>query len=490
MKIIYQQIISFVTLLVVTLVITSLSFIQSTKRMVYNNTWMQLESYANVLQENGWEREGNMLIPNQNYILEIQKVLSSQDVTFIIYNSENLPIFPTNFGSIPSISGKNWNRLLNGETIYLTKTPSGSIPKNRQHIEQTAVYKPFFYNNGKLICVIVATSSVQGVQKNIQKIESNLLLAIILSSLVAIVIIYLLSSFQSRRINRMRKATREISEGNYDVSIPVSKTQDELNSLSEDFNHMSKNLREANLEIERQEERRRQFMADAAHEMRTPLTTINGLLEGLAYDAIPEDEKGKSIDLMRKETARLIKLVNENLDYERIRSNQISLNKTKFDSTQALKNIAFQLEKKAASAGNTIKYLPATASTSEIIPVYADYDRFVEIVINIANNSIQFTSNGTITLSNQRGVNETKIMITDNGIGMTDEQMKNIWERYYKADPSRKNTKFGESGLGLSIVQQLVKLHHGKITVKSKLEQGTTFTIAFPDQDQGENKND
>ena len=65
---------------------------------------------------------------------------------------------------------------------------------------------------------------------------------------------------------------------------------------------------------------------------------------------------------------------------------------------------------------------------------------------------------------------------------MTDEQMKNIWDRYYKADPSRKNTKYGESGLGLSIVQQLVKLHHGQIKVKSKINQGTTFILIFPDQ--------
>ncbi|BDR56456.1 sensor histidine kinase [Xylocopilactobacillus apis] len=486
MKVIYQQIISFVTLLIITLVIISVSFIQSTKRLVYSNTWNQLEGYADVLQKNGWDRIGNFFRPNQNYILEAQDILSSQDVNFIIYNSENLPIFPSNVGAIPSISGDKWNQLLNGKTIRDPKAPKKAIPKDRQHIEQTAIYKPYFYRN-KLFCVIVVTSSVQGVQKNIQNIESNLLLAIIISSAVAIVIIYLLSSFQSRRINRMRKATREISEGNYDVIIPVSKkTKDELNSLSQDFNNMTQNLKEANIEIERQEERRRQFMADAAHEMRTPLTTINGLLEGLAYDAIPEEEKGKSIDLMRKETTRLIKLVNENLDYERIRANQITLNKTSFDSTEALKNVAFQLEKKAAEAGDTIKY--ESAGSEEKIPVYADYDRFVEIVINIANNSIQFTKDGTITLKNERGYKETKIMISDTGIGMTEEQVKNIWDRYYKADPSRKNTKYGESGLGLSIVQQLVKLHGGEIKVESEVDKGTTFTLVFPDGE--EEKND
>lgn len=478
MKIIYQQIISFVVLLTVTLVITTVSFIQSTKRLVYSNTWTQLESYADVLQENGWDKVGNMWAPNRSYILAMQNLLSSQDVNFIIYNSENLPIFPTDVGAVPSIPNNKWSQLLSGETVRVSKTPKKTIPTERQHIDQTAVYKPYFSNN-KLFCVILVTSSVRGVQKNIENIESNLLLAIVISSAVAIVIIYFLSSLQSRRINRMRRATREISEGNYDIKIPVANTKDELNALSHDFNNMAKNLKEANIEIERQEERRRQFMADAAHEMRTPLTTINGLLEGLAFDAIPEEEKGKSIDLMRQETTRLIKLVNENLDYERIRTNQITLNKTTFDSTDALKNIAFQLEKKASDSGDTIKYISHNHKGK--IPIYADYDRFVEVVINIANNAIQFTENGEITLQNKRGFKETKIIISDTGIGMTDDQIRNIWDRYYKADPSRKNTKYGESGLGLSIVQQLVKLHNGTIEVQSEIDKGTTFTLIFPD---------
>ncbi len=80
-------------------------------------------------------------------------------------------------------------------------------------------------------------------------------------------------------------------------------------------------------------------MADAAHEMRTPLTTINGLLEGLAYDAIPEESKSESIDLMRNETKRLIRLVNENLDYEKIRNNQIILNKQQFNAIDTLNRL-------------------------------------------------------------------------------------------------------------------------------------------------------
>jgi len=182
---------------------------------------------------------------------------------------------------------------------------------------------------------------------------------------------------------------------------------------------------------------------------------------------------------MRSETSRLIRLVNENLDYEKIRSNQISLNLHEFNAVDALHNIVEQLKQKADDSGDMLEL-----QAPKEIPVYADYDRFVQIMFNITQNAIQFTHDGTITISAQRGYEETIVKVADTGMGMSDEQLQNIWERYYKADPSRKNTKYGESGLGLSIVHQLVQLHHGKISVTSKENVGTTFTVIFPDQHQ------
>lgn len=135
-----------------------------------------------------------------------------------------------------------------------------------------------------------------------------------------------------------------------------------------------------------------------------------------------------------------------------------------------------QLETKAEAAGNVL-----VLQAEDDVEVYADYDRFVQIMVNIIQNAIQFTENGTITISLEKGYLETIIRIKDTGIGMTEQQMKSIWDRYYKVDPSRKNTKYGESGLGLPIVQQLVRLHKGKLEVESELGTGTTFTVKLPD---------
>jgi signal transduction histidine kinase len=274
----------------------------------------------------------------------------------------------------------------------------------------------------------------------------------------------------------MRKATKQIADGNFDVHLDV-KNNDELDDLAEDFNQMAVALKDSHIEIDRQEERRRNFMADVAHEMRTPLTTINGLLEGLAFNAIPENQKDRCISLMQNETRRLIRLVNENLDYEKILTNQITIAIQKLNGTEILENVIEQLDKKAQEKNDQL-----ILETIEPVDVYADYDRFVQVMVNVITNAIQFTEDGEIRIGITRGYMETIVTISDTGIGMSEEQVKNIWDRYYKADPSRKNTKYGESGLGLSIVDQLVKLHGGTIKVESKLDEGTTFTITFPDQ--------
>ncbi|MDB1656971.1 sensor histidine kinase, partial [Enterococcus durans] len=283
------------------------------------------------------------------------------------------------------------------------------------------------------------------------------------------------AAFQVKRINRLRNATKEVTNGNFDVQLPVH-DKDEFDELADDFNKMTNSLKESQAEIEEQENRRRQFMADASHEMRTPLTTINGLLEGLEYNAIPENQRDNAIKLMKNETERLIRLVNENLDYEKIRTNQISMVIKKFNGTETLENIVAQLEAKAEAAGDAL-----VLNAEPDIEIYADYDRFVQIMVNIIQNAIQFTENGTITISLEKGYLETIIKIQDTGIGMSEQQMKSIWDRYYKVDPSRKNTKYGESGLGLPIVQQLVRLHKGKLEVESELGKGTTFTVKLPD---------
>jgi signal transduction histidine kinase len=142
---------------------------------------------------------------------------------------------------------------------------------------------------------------------------------------------------------------------------------------------------------------------------------------------------------------------------------------------EAFEIVKEQLEIQAEEKGNRI-YIEA----DEEITVYADYDRLIQILTNIVKNSIQFTENGRIFLRGNEGPNETIIEIEDTGIGIDPQEIESIWLRFYKADLSRTNHSFGEFGIGLSIVKQLVQLHDGKITVSSENGKGTKFTIRVP----------
>ncbi|HJF20238.1 MAG TPA: HAMP domain-containing histidine kinase [Enterococcus columbae] len=476
MKYLYQQLIAFWVVIAVTFILTGFAFTQMTRHTIEQNNYQQLYGYAKAVERisksftNVFAEDQDQYHIVQNALNLSEAVLNQQSVTFVFINSQGEILYPSQEASVKlPITKKQWTELTKGQMQQVTLDTDIFGQKN---ITAYAMV-PFLLNNE--FGVLIVSQPAKNVEDTVGEFTSNLMKGFVISGIFAFIISYFYASFQVRRINRMKKATKEVANGNFDISLPVH-DRDEFDELAADFNKMAVSLKASHEEIERQEERRKQFMADASHEMRTPLTTINGLLEGLQYHAIPENQKEKAIHLMKNETERLIRLVSENLDYEKIRTNQISMVIKKFNATEALNNILIQLETKAEQFNDQL-----VLTTQEKIDVYADYDRFVQIMVNIIQNAIQFTENGTISVSLEKGNLETIIRITDTGIGMTEEQQKNIWDRYYKVDPSRKNKKFGESGLGLPIVQQLVRLHKGKISVDSTLGKGTTFTIIFPD---------
>lgn len=222
-----------------------------------------------------------------------------------------------------------------------------------------------------------------------------------------------------------------------------------------------------------QREEEAAMLSNASHEMRTPLTTIAGIAEGLQYGVISPDEQQHSYDLIKEEADRLTRLIKSTLSYERLRQQQLENQPENFNVVQLVRRQIDQLLKQAEAVGNEIQDL-----TKQDIFVYADPDQVAQILTNILANAIQFTTNGIITVSAETDNNQARVIITDTGIGMTEDQLSKMWQRYYKVDPSR--AKRGESGLGMAIVQQLVSANHGEIKVSSKLGIGTTFEIVLP----------
>jgi signal transduction histidine kinase len=465
-KYIFQQFISHISIIVVAFLILSLLFAHYVSNLVYENKADELISYGKAISD---DIDRNP-IASEQIINQYSNVLRSRNISFSLFDQKGNLYAVGKKGPAIELKPSEWEKITEGKTIIVQ-----SDYKRFNQDGVTFVVLPFM-DRGAFFGGILLTSPISGLSNMIREVNQFLIYTILIALAVSFLLSWLLSKIHVNRIKRLREATSLVSAGDYHVHVPSSNF-DEIGELANDFNHMVKKLNYSMEEIESLESRRRQFMADVSHEMRTPLTTISGVIEGLRNDMIPEEDKERGINLVSQEAKRLIRLVNENLDYEKIRSNQIQLYQEDIQLLELLEIIQEQLSVQAKE-----KNVKIMVEVDENVMVYADYDRLVQILINITKNSIQFTTDGTIWLRGKMEKDTTIIEVEDTGIGIDPEEVQNIWRRFYKAEISRTSNPYGEFGLGLSIVKQLIMLHNGEIDVQSEKGKGTKFTIQLTNQ--------
>jgi signal transduction histidine kinase len=458
-----QQFISHISIIIVAFLVLSLLFAHYVGNLVYEEKADELISYGKAIIS---DIERNPIATDQ-IITQYSNTLRSRKISFSMFDQEANLYTVGRGGPAIELKPDEWEQITNGQTIIVQ-----SDYKRFDH-GVTFVVLPYIDNRDRFVGGILLTSPISGSSTMIRQVNQFLIYTILIALGVSFLLSWLLSKIHVNRIKRLREATSLVSAGDYHVHVPSSNF-DEIGELANDFNHMVKKLNYSMEEIDALENRRRQFMADVSHEMRTPLTTISGVIEGLKNDMIPEEDRERGINLVSHEAKRLMRLVNENLDYEKIRSNQIQLFKEDIQLFELLEIIQEQLFVQAEE-----KNVEIIVEADEEVMVNADYDRLVQILINITKNSIQFTSDGTIWLRGRKEKQNTIIEVEDTGIGIDPSEVENIWRRFYKADISRTSNPYGAFGLGLSIVKQLVLLHNGEIDVQSEKEKGTKFTITF-----------
>ena len=463
MKYFYQQLFGFVSVVLLTIAACGILFYNVMSNNVYTQRSQQLQSYAKGLIATDMSDAD---------IYKLVTFLREENVSIAMFDENNAMTYPSSsIDTNTALTEDELNHLKNGAAINLKEVQMNFTGEAVDNL--ITVYYPII-KNGQYKGYVALASPMSRIQTEVRELRNSMFIAFGAAIIIGIMMSFVFANYQTRRINKLRMATHKISEGDFDVKLPVE-SRDEFDDLMKDFNNMAHSLRESEREVERQENVRRQFMMDVAHEMRTPLTTMNGLLDGLKYNMVPESRRGRSLELISSETQRLIRLVNENLDYEKIRSNQVVLVQHRFAGIGAIQTVVEQMQELAKVKNNTLRY-----ECDKDFSVYADYDRFVQILVNITKNANQFTDNGEIVVKAWNEGKKAIVEISDTGIGINESEIKEIWERFYKADVSRKSTKYGESGLGLAIVKSLVDSHRGKISVKSEVGKGTTFRVVFP----------
>ena len=221
---------------------------------------------------------------------------------------------------------------------------------------------------------------------------------------------------------------------------------------------------------------RKEFVADVSHELKTPITSIMGYADTLLETDHDKEIETKFLGVISSEAKRMAKLVTDLLSLSRFDNNKVNIVKEEFD----LGELAKKCQEKLQIEINKKKLKVNCFVTANVPPVYAEKDGIERVIINILSNSIKYTNeNGTINIYVGFVYNDAYIKIIDNGIGIPEEDLERIFERFYRVDKAR-TREMGGSGLGLSIAKEILDRNNGTIDIKSKLNEGTEVVIRIP----------
>ena len=314
-------------------------------------------------------------------------------------------------------------------------------------------------NNG----YVFLFTSLEDIGTTTSLIKSQLIYLTLLTILLSIVIAMFLSRRIAKPISDMTKKATKLADGNYNLVFKNTGIN-ELDELANSLNYLEQ-------EVSKTDTYRRDLMANVSHDLKTPLTMIKAYAEMIKDITIDDKEKTiKNLDVIIEETERLNILVNDILELSKLQNNQDNLDIEEFDIVLLIKDILRRYE----IIKETENYNLILESPESII-VKADKKRISQVIYNLINNAVNYTGDDLKVIV--RLTEESKdclVEIIDTGKGIDEEDLQNIWNRYYKQEKNHKRNVIG-TGLGLSIVKNILEKHHFDYGVKSIKNHGTTF---------------
>jgi len=326
--------------------------------------------------------------------------------------------------------------------------------------------------NGEVKGSVIAVSSSQSLQALINELIKTIVISSLWIMLASLIAVYFITEKITGPLRQMSKAAKKMAVGKFDTRIPV-RGKDEVSELAESFNHMAESL-------ENLETTRNTFMANVAHDLRTPMTTISGFIDNILVGAIPPEEQPYYLGIIKDEVRRLSRLVSSLLDITRFQAGDRKLVMSNFDICEMARIILISFEQKIDEKKLNVDFV----CDEERMFVRADRDSIYQVLYNICENAVKFSVKGgeyKIKISYQDANKHKKIAVSvfNNGEGIPQEDLNFVFERFYKADKSRGKDKKGV-GLGMFIAKTIIDAHGESISVKSQenLYCEFTFTLA------------
>lgn len=296
--------------------------------------------------------------------------------------------------------------------------------------------------------------------------------AMIGSIFVVVVVSIYFARYLSKPIQQLSEAALEVADGNLDREIHL-KREDEFGTLADSLNKMAARLKEDYEKLKTLNEKQNQFFADIAHEVRNPLHTISGAMEMLQLENISREKKAQYMKTAQKQIERVVRLFQDIKSLQRYDMDDSFIRKTQFDISALIAEVTNTYQPIASEKG-----LELNISCVEDHIVEADHDKIEQVLDNLVSNAIKYTNDGVIEVSCEMRGNDIEISVIDSGIGIGEEHLDRLFDRFYRTDKARSRDK-GGTGLGLAVVKGILNAHDREIFVESTPGEGTRFYFSL-----------
>lgn len=379
-----------------------------------------------------------------NDLLSQYSMFTESDITVINVAGE---VYATTAG-IRKVPDNYNKKVLNGETIRL-KSDFGNLYKKNVLV----VGRPILFR-GSVIGGVYFNTKIPSLRDKLGEYSFMFFICGILSIIIGCVVSYIQGRRITKPIKEVNKVVLDIAAG--DFSKRITANRDEIGQLASSFNYMADSL-------ERHEKTRNRFISDISHELRTPMTSISGFIGGILDGTIPEEKREEYLQIVYDESVRLTKLANDMLEMTKMQSHEYKLDVSEFDINELVRVCIIQLEQKIDAKNLEVE---ADFENDKML-VLADKDAIKRVIINILDNAVKFSYNNTKIIISTKNINRHAYVTVGNfGAGMNEEEIKNVFDRFYKTDKSRSEDKKGV-GLGMSFAKNIINLHKQKIWVES-----------------------
>lgn len=348
---------------------------------------------------------------------------------------------------------------------------------NGQSVEKTGYEERFDRDVMAVIVPLNDSNRLEGIiylyipLARITELTNDFSIVVLIAGVLFVILSVYIGTIFVRKITKpleiMREAAEKVTTGDYSVRVPIF-SKDEIGQLGNAFNHMS-------VSIQKEDEKKKEFLADVSHELRTPISYVKGYSEALIAGMVKSlKDQERYLQIIHREANRMERLVGDLLDLSRLDSEDFRLELRPLPLAQLVEDCLQKYLLKLQDKGLSISW-----ELNPDIIVHADEDRIVQVIQNIVDNSINYTEQGSITVLLSKHEKGCILSIKDTGVGIPREDLQRVTQRFFRVNKARTRND-GGTGLGLAISNKLIQLHGGQITIESTFGKGTAISIILP----------